>query len=89
MKFTEYAMWKTFEKVFSDLGEVEEYGFNSWLDLFNHIQNEELDVLETLDGEVTYLVEEYAGGYLPDLLEYEYEYLLDVVSGIKTFNVEF
>lgn len=89
MKFTEYAMWKTFEKVFSDLGEVEEYGFNSWLDLFNHIQNENLDILEKLDGEVTYLVEEYVGGYLPGLLANKYGYLLDVVAGIKTFNVEF
>lgn len=89
MKYTEYAMLKTFEKVFSDLGEVEEYGFNSWLDLYNHIQNEKLDELVTLDGEKTFLVEEYAGGCLPDLLEYEYEYLLDVVSGIKNFDVEF
>lgn len=37
MKHTEYAMLKTFEKVFSNLGLIEEYGFSSWLDLYNHI----------------------------------------------------
>lgn len=31
MEVAEYAMLRTFEKVFSDLGKVEEYGFNSWL----------------------------------------------------------
>lgn len=89
MKFSEYAMLKTFEKVFDDVGEVEEYGFSSWLDLATHIQAEKLNVLLKLNGVKTCLIEAYAGSYLPDLLQSEYEWVLYIVEGIKTFDVTF
>lgn len=88
MHWREYVCMKVLEFAFSDIGAVEEYGFNSWAELFDYLINEEEDELRKDNGEYTYLVEEYSSRYIYDVLEQLYDDFVYLLQGVNDFNVK-
>lgn len=84
----EYVCEKVFEMLFADLPcSVIKFGFNSWEELYDHIVDNEIDELKTEDDCVVRLIEDYAGAYIPSLLEHYYIDVKYIVRGVKERKV--
>lgn len=88
MEWKEYVAMRTFERVFSDLELPEDYGYKSWLEMYDDVQNNDIQTLTNHKGEQAYLITRYEGAYLPVLLEEEYHEIKYIVRGIKEFEVD-
>lgn len=89
MQWREYVAMRTFERVFSDLSdEPSTYGFNSWAELYDYIVDNNVEELMTTNGDVEFLISDYAGAELYSLLEYEYTEIKYIVNGVKKFQVD-
>lgn len=88
MEWQEYVAMRTFERVFSDMGLPEDYGCSSWLELYDEVQNNDIQTLTNKEGERAYLIVQYEGAYLPSLLEEEFHEIKYLVRGIKEYEVD-
>ena len=50
MELNEFLCGMACEYTFSDLGQPEDYGFDSWAELFKYAVQNDIDELITLDG---------------------------------------
>lgn len=58
MELNEFLCGMACEYTFSDLGQPEDYGFDSWAELFKYAVQNDIDELITLDGYRAYLTDE-------------------------------
>lgn len=89
MPLREYICMCVFEWVFSDSHLVEDYGFKTWVELYDFMIDNEMEELKTKDGEKNWIITEYEGTHLPTLLQELYSSMEYLVKGVKRFNVDF
>ena len=88
MHWREYVCMKAFEFAFAELGQVEEYGFNSWAKLFDYVVKNNVQELQNKDGEIAYVVEEYEHLAIADILTVLSEDFVYLLQGVNDFNVK-
>lgn len=79
MELNEFLCGMACEYTFSDLGQPEDYGFDSWAELFKYAVQNDIDELTGLDGEPVGLADE--NKEISDSLQYWYltfEYVTDM-----------
>lgn len=88
MRLEEYLCYQALAFTFSNLTQVEDYGFKTWEELYDHIIENDLEVLLDVNGEEMYVVEAYEHLNLVDTLEQLYDDFRYILQGVNEFNVD-